>query len=88
MSNNDKTIAHALVEKIIKMALHGYNRVIKLIWDAYGRQPPKYDRDPRQELPPKRRLADEEIKKIDEVFGRSPDQRINVCNLSSFFRFI
>lgn len=67
-----KRIANALVEKIIKMALGGDQRMIKLIWEHMDGKPPKYRGDLEPERPPKREFIEEEIKKIDEMFDPKP----------------
>lgn len=69
---NDKTIADALVEKIIKMALDGDQQMIKLIWEYRDGKPPKYRGNPEPERPPKRKLSEEEIKRVDELFAPKP----------------
>lgn len=71
-SDTDKTIADALVEKIIKMALDGDQRMIKLIWEYMDGKPPKWKGDPEPARAPKRELSEEEIKRIDELFGPKP----------------
>lgn len=65
----DKTIADALVEKVIKMALDGDQQMIKLIWEQVDGKPAT----PRMELPieriPKRVLSQEEIDRVDNLFA-------------------
>lgn len=70
--NSDKTIADALVEKIIKMALDGDQQMIKMIWEYMDGKPPKYRGNPEPERPPKRRLSEEEIKRVDDLFAPKP----------------
>ena len=70
--DSDKTIADALVEKIIKMALDGDQQMIKMIWEYMDGKPPKYRGNPESERPPKRRLSEEEIKRVDDLFAPKP----------------
>ena len=73
-SNEDRTIADVLVEKIIKMALAGDRQMIKMIWEHMDGKPPKWkgDREPENVRPEKRELTEEEKKKIDDMFAPKP----------------
>lgn len=70
----DKTIADALVEKVMKMALDGDRQMIKLIWEMVDGKPAT----PRMELPPeripKRVLSQEEIDRVDALFAKNDEQ--------------
>ena len=76
----DRTIAHALVEKVIKMALNGDQQMIKLIWEYSDGKPPQAKREPEVVRPAKRKLSQEEIDRIDEIFAPKdwPDEDVEL----------
>jgi len=70
--SSGRTIGDALAEKIIKMALGGDQQMIKMIWEYMDGKPPKYRGNLEPERPPKRRLSEEEIKRVDDLFAPKP----------------
>jgi hypothetical protein len=67
---NPVAIEKALVQKIVKMALAGDRKMIELIWNYRDGKPPQFiDVTSKGQHIGKRRLSDEEIKRVDDLFG-------------------
>ncbi|GEM_PF-1770688 len=67
---NPVPIEKALVQKIIKMALAGDRKMIEMIWNYRDGKPPQHiDVTSKGQHIGKRRLSEEEIKRVDDLFG-------------------
>lgn len=67
---NPVPIEKALVQKIIKMALAGDRKMIEMIWNYRDGKPPQHiDVTSKGQHIGKRKLSDEEIKHVDDLFG-------------------